>query len=250
MEEINKDSNPQEQHPEKQSISGWLDNFWYHYKWHSLIALFLIFTITVCSLQMCSKESYDIHVLYSGGHEINRQGVDGNTPEYGSMRSSISRVTNDFDENGKVDVTLKDLFMLSEDEIKNIESNKDGYEVNYALINENKSILRDTITYSSYYVCLISPYVYSEYKTIDGVEIFEPLAPLVKNGRQVEYYDEKAVYLSSTAFYVLPGISELPPDTLVCLRAPSVFASHFNKKDTERDYERGKSVVTKILNYE
>lgn len=249
MEEIKKESEMEQQYTKKQSFSEWFDNFWYHYKWHSIIALFLVFTVTVCSLQMCRKESYDIHVLYSGSHEINRESVDGNTPEYGSMLSSISRVTSDFDENGEVNVTLKDLFMLSADEIEAIESKDDEYEVNYALINENKSILRDTITYSSYYVCLLSPSVYSEYKTIDEVEIFEPLSPIVKDGSYVEYYDEKAIYLSSTVFYTLPGISALPADTLVCLRTPSVFASHFNEKETKRDYERGKSVVTKILNY-
>ena len=238
-----------EAYSEKKSFLDWLDNFWYHYKWHSIIALFLVFTIVICSLQMCSKESYDVHILYSGNHEINRHGEGGNIPEYSAMLSSLERAASDFDENGEIKVTLKDLFMLSDEEIKKIENGDKEYEVNYALINENKEILRDTVMYSSYYACLISPAVYEQYKTIDGVEIFAPLNQLVNDGVTVEYYSESAVYLSSTAFYSLPGISSLPADTLVVLKNPSVFASHFNKNDTQRDYERGKATVAKILNY-
>ncbi len=234
----------------KLSFFDWLDNFWYHYKWHSIVALFLIFAISVCSFQMCQKESYDIHVLYSGSYEINRKSVDGNAPEYKIMLSSLGRITDDFDDNGEVSVTLKDLFMLSSEEIQKVESENEDYEVNYALLNENKQILRDTMMYSSYYVCLLSPAVYNEYKTVDGVEMFEPLGAHITENSEVEFYDASAVYLSSTRFYSLPGVSSLPKDTLVCLRSPSVFASHFNKKDTERDYERGKATVIKILNYE
>ena len=59
----------------------WLENFWYHYKWHSLIAAFLIFTVTVCTVQMCRKESYDMHILYAGGHSFQRNSEDGDYPE-------------------------------------------------------------------------------------------------------------------------------------------------------------------------
>lgn len=250
MEEYNREiQNSSEAVKKKESLSSRFENFWYHYKWHSIIALFLVFTITICTVQMCQKESYDIHVLYSGGYEINRRAADGNASEYKTALSSIARVTDDYDEDGKVNATLKDLFMLSSAEIAEIESGNENYEVNYALINENKQILRDTIMYSSYYVCFLSPSVYEEYKTVDGVEIFSPLSQFVSNGTEVEYYDSNAVYLSSTGFYSLPGISSLPENTLVCLKKPSVFASHFNEKQTKRDYARGEATVIKILNY-
>lgn len=250
MENMEKNTEAIDTYSPKSSFLERLDNFWYHYKWHSIIALFLIFTIVICSFQICSKESYDVHVLYSGNHEINRHGEGGNISEYAATLSSLERAADDFDEDGEIKVTLKDLFMLSAEEIKKIEESDKDNEVNYALINENKQILRDTVMYSSYYVCFFSPSVYEEYKTVDGVEIFAPLNELVENDTSVQYYSESAVYLSSTAFYSLPGISSLPSDTLIALKNPSVFASHFNKKDTERDYERGKATVTKILNYE
>ena len=36
-----------------------LQNFIYHYKWHTVVALFLVVTIIICSLQFCTKEEYD-----------------------------------------------------------------------------------------------------------------------------------------------------------------------------------------------
>ena len=32
-----------------------LSNFWYYYKWHTIVALFIVFVVTVCTLQTCSK---------------------------------------------------------------------------------------------------------------------------------------------------------------------------------------------------
>ena len=80
----------------KSGFFAWLDNFWYHYKWHSLIALFLVFAITVCTLQMCDKESYDIHILYAGNHAFARQSTDADAPEYFKARQSLARHKNSF----------------------------------------------------------------------------------------------------------------------------------------------------------
>ena len=48
-----------------------LDNFFYHYKWHTVAALFLAIVIIVCSLQTCSKESYDVEIMYAGPKNLN-----------------------------------------------------------------------------------------------------------------------------------------------------------------------------------
>lgn len=43
-----------------------IENYWYHYKWHTIIGLFFIITILVCTVQCASKEKPDIQVvLYS-----------------------------------------------------------------------------------------------------------------------------------------------------------------------------------------
>ena len=231
------------------TLLAMLDNFWYHYKWHTIVAIFLIFAITVCSLQMCSKVQYDVHVLYSGSHEIERTSANGDMAEYPTFISSFKRVVEDYDSDGNVSLSIKDLFMVSEEEIEQILKENENAEINRTLLSENKSILSETLIYSDYYVCLLSPCVYNEYKTIDGIEIFSPLSQYVKDGVEVEYYTESAIYLSSTGFYSLPGISNLPSDTLICLRGVSAFANHFNKKDATEARRRAIDVIENMINY-
>lgn len=233
----------------KTKFTTWFENFWYHYKWHSIIALFLVFTIVICSVQMCQKESYDVYVLYAGNHEIERQSTDGDFPEYKYSTLSFNRVAEDYNEDGKTQISLKDLFVLSSLEIEQIEKSDEDIEVNYSLLNENKNILKETMIYSDYYVCFLSKAVYEEYKTVDGVEMFAKLAPYVNSGTNVEYYTDSAIYLSSTAFYSLPGIWNLPADTVICLKNQSAFSTHFNKKGAKKAYENSKDMIANILNY-
>ncbi len=44
----------------------WLDNFWYHYKWRTIGALFLSFVLIVCVVQCARKEKTDVVVMYAG----------------------------------------------------------------------------------------------------------------------------------------------------------------------------------------
>ncbi|MBR5314827.1 MAG: hypothetical protein IKU45_05400, partial [Clostridia bacterium] len=44
----------------------WLDNFWYHYKWHVIIGLFVIVFLVVAIGQMIDKDKVDAYVMYAG----------------------------------------------------------------------------------------------------------------------------------------------------------------------------------------
>ena len=230
-------------------IIAFLDNFWYHYKWHSIIALFLIFALTVCMLQMCQKESYDSYILYAGNYEIDRNGKNGDISDYETVTGMLERVAPDTNKDKKTSVSLKDLFVLTDEEMLEIENSDKETEVHYPLILENREILRDTMVYSNYYVTLLSPAVYEEYRTVDEIYMFTNLRTLNITSSDVIFYDDSAVLLSSTGFYKLPGICDLPQDTLVCLRNSSAFASHFNKDEAKQAYEAGVETVENIINY-
>ena len=48
-------------------IYRWLDNFWYHHKWKTLIIAFFAVVVLVCALQMCGKEDEgDVAILMVG----------------------------------------------------------------------------------------------------------------------------------------------------------------------------------------
>lgn len=232
----------------KPTFSEWFSNFWYHYKWHSIVAVFLVITITICTLQMCTKEEYDEFIMYAGGYEIDRKSDTGGTPEYQTVLSSLTYAIKDYDKNGKTSINLYDLFILTNDEIKNMEF-EDGYEPNYPLISENLEIFRQNVSMSDYYVCLLSKAMYDEFSTISGVEVFAPLAPYVNEGTTVEYYTDCAVYLSSTGFSSMPGISDFPEDTLICLRKVNAVSAHLDKRGSEKKFKKAEETVESILNF-
>ena len=232
----------------KKGFFSKLDNFWYHYKWHTLIALFFIMIIAVGMFQMCSKEKYDIFILYAGEDDFDRTKSDGDIySDYESARVNLTKVIKDYDGNGTKSVMLRDLFLLTPEQVT--EANKtEGAEVNELLLKENKSTFLDTIRYSDYYLCILSKEVYLEYKTIDGVDIFEDLSDIPKNSL-TRMLDDCAVYLNSTKFAELAPFDSLPDDTVIVLRKINALTKKMDKEDAERHYGRAKETLEKIINY-
>ena len=37
-----------------------LENFWYHYKWHTITAVFVIVVGVILTLQLCTKVDFDL----------------------------------------------------------------------------------------------------------------------------------------------------------------------------------------------
>jgi len=226
---------------------GWLENFWYHYKWHSLIALFLVFTITTLSLQMCHKESYDAYILYAGGHPISHQSENGDFPEYNKIKNSLERFTSDYDDNGKTAISLRDLYIPNEEEMKGLD------EYYYQRAYNDRQTLQSTMLSGDYFICFFAPEIYESYRnaTKDGeVGVFSKLEPLISDLSSVSFYDsdKTAIVLSSTSAYSLAGLNKLPPDTVICLRNTN-FSSFVNKKTDKKMYERSREILTSILNY-
>ena len=217
-----------------------LQNYWYHYKWHTLIALLLVVAILVCTLQFCAKESYDAYILYAGSKSIGRTAKDGDVAEIATVISSLKRISEDFDENGEVSVNFSNYLFLSPDEAKERD------DVNEALLMSDRSALGSALEHSEYYLCFISKSVYDQYHKVGELERFISLKEHADSHPELEYYSDSAILLSSTAASKLPGLSSLPEDTLICIRQPSFLGS---KSDEHIKYlEDAKKMLNNILN--
>ena len=64
---------------------SWLDNYWYHYKWPTIITSFILIVAIVCTVQACTKEEYDITVVYAGRQYLSAEDTD-------SVRKAIMAV--------------------------------------------------------------------------------------------------------------------------------------------------------------
>ena len=232
----------------KSGILAKLENFWYHYKWHSLIALFLVFTITVCTLQMCEKKKYDVNVLYAGGYAFSRDNTEADYSEYQKLITAMRSFTEDHDNNGKISVSFRDLYTPNEEELSKV----DG-EAFFSRAYEDRKVLSSTMMTGGYFLCFFSPDVFKNYDSVDedGVGIFVNLSAILPEDASVEYYNSKAtgIKLSSLDIYSLSGFSCMPEDTVVALRNTG-FSTHLDNKKNTRDFERAKSMLIKMVEYE
>lgn len=217
-------------------------NFWYHYKWHSIVSLILVFAITVCSLQFCKKEDYDIHILYAGGYVVGKTAPEGAEAEIVKVISSLKRVSNDYDGNGSLKVNFTNYYFLSASE-----QQAAGANIDYSFLSNDKKSLESALEFSEFYLCFISPAVYEQYNEHGEIDMFISLDEYKSIADESAFYAYNALKLSATDFYKMPGISALPADTLICIKTPSVLAS---KSDEHNEYiARARETLKNILNY-
>ncbi len=215
-----------------------LQNFWYHYKWHSVVAIIVIFALLVCSLQFCSREEYDAYILYAGSKNIGRTASDGDVAEIATVISSLKRISGDFDENGEVSINFTNYYYLSADDMVDD-------DVNDALLASDEKALSSVLEHSEYYLCFVSISVYEKYCKVGDNELFIDITDYTAAHSEIQHYSDSAIYLSSTAAAKLPGLSGLPEDTLICIRRPSVLGA---KSDEHLEYfENAKKMLTKII---
>ena len=215
-----------------------LQNFWYHYKWHSLVAVVVIIAILVCSLQFCGKTKYDAYILYAGSKNIGRTAADGDVAEISTVISSMKRFAKDFDGNGSVSVSFSNYYYLSADEAN-------GAEVNDALLASDTKALSSVLEHSDYYLMFISPAVYEKYHKVGNGELFIDINDYIYHNTDAVYYAPNAIRLSSLDAYKLPGLSVLPEDTLICIRYPSAIGG--KSKEHQKHFENAKEMLVNIL---
>ena len=228
-----------------------LANFWYHYKWHTIALLFTVFVIVVCTVQCASNTRYDIQVLYAGNHAFGRTSDDGGFSEYATAVSTLESLTKDHDGNGEVNVTFLDLYLLTKDEIAEIEKAPDSNQLSYQLLQENSTMLKNNLDMSDYYVCFLSERLFRQYSEGEAnLGRFAKISGYAKDGAEYDYVSEYGIRLSSLDVKDLPGISLLDADdTVVCIRNVSAMSSMFGRDTSEEQFRRGEDMLRTILSY-
>ena len=227
-----------------------LENYWYHYKWHTIVALFLVITVTVASLQMCTRTTYDLHIIYAGNHQIKKSAESGNsTTPFTNTLKSLCRVVPDANGDGEVHVDLLDLFIMTGEEIADFYESSDGTtEINEIQIKENTENLESNyLLFGGYYIFFLSPALFEKYDARYDGALFSPIASYTEGGLPEGAVTEngRGVRLSDLGIYELAGICELPADTVICIRNPSLFST----SSGEENYRYSEEAMRAILSY-
>lgn len=224
-----------------------LDNYFYHYKWHTVIALFLVVAIIVCCFQTCSKEPYDVEIMYAGPKNLNdKQTVI-------DIQNAFSAFATDQNGDGTVVARLV-AYWVDERYYSGGDGDSAGTDVAYLANSSltNEDAYHDEIKAGNLSICLVSPYLfYQVHKEGGFVRIDEMLPTLdesvyrVGEDGSVNHY---AVVLKKTPLGSLPGLSSLPDDTILCLRKQGYHL--LNASRLERQHENSKNVFLSALGYQ
>ncbi len=191
----------------------WLDNFWYHYKWQTLIVLFFVVVLAILIGQMTTKEESDLTVLYAGPKSLT-------ATESASINTVFSSLlTEDFYDDGKKNASLIGIWLLTDEQVKSYsDSSADDENENNPLIFYNAAqsmqALTQQVSGGDAVICLLDPYWYRNLRDNNS---FVPLRQVL--GTVPSYaVDEYAVRLSDTPFgQYYTALSVLPEDTLVAV---------------------------------
>ena len=215
----------------------WLDNYWYHYKWVTIVVAFFIIVFSVCTLQMCSKEKNDIIMVYAGGAFVSQEEAE-------NVKSVINAVMpEDFDGNGTKSANLVKYEIYSADQVKEIESATDangehGY-VDRSYNSSNYDNFCNYIQTGDASVCLVEGWLFEELKVANRVmDISEVL------GYTPEGSDGYGVRLGDLEIYDSYAVMKvLPEDTVVCLLRPLVVGNSSEEEYYERELDMFRALV-------
>lgn len=228
-----------------------LDNYWYHYKWHSIIALFLVAVILICSLQMCKKDDYDYEVLYAGPYNLNKKQT------ILDIESAFASLGDDRTGDGKVSVNLVSYWVdeniaEKQEENKNMTESDVSYSLNYSL--SNQELYLDEVQAGNLTIFLVSPHLFHMVNKENGFVAITDVYPELlaedndvlacgTDGKPTPY----GVVLSKTSLGQRAGLSSLPENTILCLRKPSPMNAFFGASRAEKNYNDSAELFRRAL---
>ena len=210
------------------TFKGRLANFWFHYKWHTIVSVVVVLLISVIVTQFIGRTKYDITVIYAGGYRFSRLETDGAQSPYQTAFESLERVASDYDGNGETHVHLQDFYYLTNAEITALNLKGEEKIAVEQKVDKDRDNFHNMIKTGSGCLLLLSSALYDELYSDSAFPdggLFVDLSKLLSasGAEGYKYHGEgnRAVYLNSLKFSSLPIIEDLPDDTVVCLRVES-----------------------------
>lgn len=233
-----------------------IDNFWYHYKWIVVIVSVFVIFFGVSTVQLLTKTSYDIYVMYAGPQVVSLQNAV-------YIETAFEKLDdNDRNNDGKIEACLRDLTIMSPDDLNSSVDEANSEEVPNEGLIMNEQIVGAQMSGSlktfdqeifggDSVICLLSPYMYARLPMTDGVSDafmnIDEVLGYTPDGK----YDDYAVYLKSTDFgKYAPGVSSLPDDTLLCIRRVSSMSFLKGQEKTEKAHAYHVGKFRAIFEYE
>ena len=225
---------------DKSEFLQWFDNFWYHYKVHTIIVLFALFVLIVCVLQTCTSSSGgDITIMYAGRGYMTTEQREG-------VRSVFNAVMpDDFDGRDGKYTEIVTYHVMSEQQLKDMaaETDEDGrpkYEVNRGFYTKEYESYNNMLMTGEFSVCLLDPWLYESLADAGRLKRLADVLGAVPEGA----VGECGVRLGDTQLYqYYDAIKVLPEDTVICILTPYIFGATSDKDFYAQNVEMFRAII-------
>lgn len=222
----------------------WLDNYWYHYKWRTIIILFFAVIVIFCTVQVATKTDPDINAVYIGPSVLTDSAVS-------AMEEVLAGRIDDLNGDGETVVQLAKVVILSDEQLEALEQEaseeEDSVFYDPSLRSEAIRQARFYLSGGSMPLCFIDEYMYEMFKD-EG--LFAPLSDILGE-KPANAKDDYGVYLKDTEFgQYFSVFEELPEETVVCVAVHSYISSIQNNKQDEERYNDHVALFKKILEFD
>ena len=233
-------------------IIKWLDNFWYHYKWPTIIITFFVVVGIVCTVQVATSDKEDILIVYGGPNSYTQE-------EKAALIDVFSNILpKDINGDGKKLAALSTYQIFSEEQIKAMEAETDSEgrhapKVNKSYNSSQYETYNQQNLSGSTSICFVDPWLYEQINSETKATHLCPLNDELLFGSGVKVkgaIDEYAVRLGDTDIYKdYEALQKMPADTVVFLWNPFGTENIFGKSDDEvNQFERDTFVA--IVGYD
>ena len=159
-------------------MKKWLENYWYHYKWHTLIGGAAIILVAVLIAQLAAKVNYDALFMYVGDDYIS-------AVQHSEIVKSLEDICPDTTENGKTEINFSRTAYVGK-----------TTSASDAQINAAGEDFLSTMLHQPYYIYFIRKDAYERCK-----DAFVPLSDIFGENIPESAYDDKGILFSKTAFH-------------------------------------------------
>ena len=196
----------------------WLDNFWYHYKWHVIIIAFFVFVGAVSFTQCTQREEGDVTLVFAGSTTLNAE-------QHKNVVDVFNAVAPKDKDEKQLTTLLTQYSVYTEEEMKKACTNEDG-TFSPSAFASFKQVTQDHLkTFGTYVmtgesgIWLVSEYVYEVQNLKKLAKPLNELFESVPEGA----FDDYAIRLADTEIYqYYDALKVLPEDTLIVMSQPLV----------------------------
>ena len=193
-----------------------MQNYWYHYKWHTLAGLFILFVGAIIVFSKISTPEPDTLLYYGGPAYFSEDAVQSVENAFATVMSE------DKNGDGKKVTQLIVTTVLSGDQIatKVLDAREEGELLYMGDLSAADAQYKQEILYGLGIICLLDKSHFEESK--DRFAKFEDLLPAEAIPEGI-FADGKGILLSDTAFgKYFEVFAGLPKDTVLCIKKQAV----------------------------